>query len=568
MAGGRLGARRCGPSRGSGSRDRPAPAAPAQGRAASRRPRPRRPPGPSCARPSPTRRGRPRTTCWPPSASGPPTPTSCCPGCCASAGSTAATPRSPPSWRTAPCARRASSTSCSPACVDRPLAEVDPPVLDLLRLGAYQLLRTRVPPHAAVSATVDLARRVTDRGAGGVRQRRAAQGVGDATSSSWLDRARAGRGRSRPLALRDQPPALDRVGLPRRPGRRPRRGRARRCSPTTPAPRCTWCARPDAPRRARRRCPAARPGRGRPAPYGWPRASPGDLAPVRDGRAGVQDEGSQLVALALAAAPLDGPDRLWLDLCAGPGGKAALLAALAAERGAPAARRSRCSRTGPGWSRVRRGVRDVVVADSPARAGSPTGAADRVLLDAPVHRARRAAPAARGALAAAAGRPAAADPAAGRAAAPRPSARCGPAASSPYVTCSPHLAETVVPVADALRRHPERRAGRRPRRCCPACPTSATARRCSCGRTGTAPTRCSWRCSAALRRRGPDAGGSWSARRRHSRPHGRPASPPAPHDRPSILSADFARLADEAARVEGRRLAARRRHGRPLRART
>jgi 16S rRNA (cytosine967-C5)-methyltransferase len=48
----------------------------------------------------------------------------------------------------------------------------------------------------------------------------------------------------------------------------------------------------------------------------------------------VQDEGSQLCAVALATAPLDGPDERWLDLCAGPGGKAALLAALAAARGA------------------------------------------------------------------------------------------------------------------------------------------------------------------------------------------------------------------------------------------
>ena len=35
----------------------------------------------------------------------------------------------------------------------------------------------------------------------------------------------------------------------------------------------------------------------------------------------------QLVARALAAAPLDGTDTAWLDLCAGPGGKAALLGA-------------------------------------------------------------------------------------------------------------------------------------------------------------------------------------------------------------------------------------------------
>jgi 16S rRNA (cytosine967-C5)-methyltransferase len=42
--------------------------------------------------------------------------------------------------------------------VDRPVAKVDPIVLDGLRLGAYQLLRTRIPPHAAVTSTVDLVR--------------------------------------------------------------------------------------------------------------------------------------------------------------------------------------------------------------------------------------------------------------------------------------------------------------------------------------------------------------------------------------------------------------------------
>jgi 16S rRNA (cytosine967-C5)-methyltransferase len=44
------------------------------------------------------------------------------------------------------------------ACVDRPLREVDPPVLDVLGLGVHQLLGTRIPSHAAVSATVELAR--------------------------------------------------------------------------------------------------------------------------------------------------------------------------------------------------------------------------------------------------------------------------------------------------------------------------------------------------------------------------------------------------------------------------
>ena len=46
--------------------------------------------------------------------------------------------------------------------------------------------------------------------------------------------------------------------------------------------------------------------------------------------AAVQDEGSQLIARAVTEAPLSGEDTgRWLDLCAGPGGKAALMGAIA-----------------------------------------------------------------------------------------------------------------------------------------------------------------------------------------------------------------------------------------------
>jgi 16S rRNA (cytosine967-C5)-methyltransferase len=106
---------------------------------------------------------------------------------------------------------------------------------------------------------------------------------------------------------------------------------------------------------------------------------------VAERRAGVQDEGSQLVALAMATAPLDGPDRLWLDLCAGPGGKAALLAALAAGRGA---RLLASDRQPHRAGLVRRalagssGVLGVIAADGTVRAW-PAGVFDRVLLDAP-----------------------------------------------------------------------------------------------------------------------------------------------------------------------------------------
>ena len=61
---------------------------------------------------------------------------------------------------------------------------------------------------------------------------------------------------------------------------------------------------------------------------------PGSLAPVRDKMAAVQDEGSQLIARAVAELEVEGDQGRWLDLCAGPGGKAALMGSLAAIDGA------------------------------------------------------------------------------------------------------------------------------------------------------------------------------------------------------------------------------------------
>ena len=50
--------------------------------------------------------------------------------------------------------------------VDRPLSGLDRLALTALRLGAYQVLRTRIPPHAAVSESVGLARGARSRAAG------------------------------------------------------------------------------------------------------------------------------------------------------------------------------------------------------------------------------------------------------------------------------------------------------------------------------------------------------------------------------------------------------------------
>ena len=76
---------------------------------------------------------------------------------------------------------------------------------------------------------------------------------------------------------------------------------------------------------------------GRYSPYAvylYEGGDPGSLEPVRDKMAAVQDEGSQLIARAVAELPVADDGGRWLDLCAGPGGKAALMGSLAAIDGA------------------------------------------------------------------------------------------------------------------------------------------------------------------------------------------------------------------------------------------
>jgi 16S rRNA (cytosine967-C5)-methyltransferase len=107
---------------------------------------------------------------------------------------------------------------------------------------------------------------------------------------------------------------------------------------------------------------------------------------VAAGRAGVQDEGSQLVALAMADAPLEGRDERWLDLCAGPGGKAALLASLAAQRGAHLVANERQPHRAVLVASTMRavppGAAHVLAGDGTRPAWVP-GTFDRVLVDAP-----------------------------------------------------------------------------------------------------------------------------------------------------------------------------------------
>ena len=226
------------------------------------------------------------------------------------------------------------------ACVDRPLEEVDPALLDVLRLGAHQLLDLSVAPHAATSETVALARSRVGAGAASFANA-VLRRVGEKDLEGWLEEvapdsaadpsghlavvhshprwvvralgdALAGHGRSR-----DELPEL--------------------LEAQNAAPAVSLVMRPGLTDLDELIDHGASRGRLSVFAASWPSGDPGGMDLVLQGRVGVQDEGSQLAALALALGADDlvlADDAHWLDLCAGPGGKTALLGGLTVDHDA------------------------------------------------------------------------------------------------------------------------------------------------------------------------------------------------------------------------------------------
>jgi 16S rRNA (cytosine967-C5)-methyltransferase len=337
----------------------------------------------------------------------------------------------------------------------RAVDRIDPPARDALRLGAYQLLHTRVPAHAAVAETVDLVREVAPGAIGFANA--VLRRITEHTLDEWVEIVAPAYDQD-PIgylaAAWSHPQWIVRAFSEALGGDLAET--ARLLAEDNERPPVHLCARPglvDAVELADE--VGGAPGAFSPYAVYLAGGAPADLAAIRDGRAHVQDEGSQLVATALADAPIEGPDQRWLDLCAGPGGKAGLLAALAAQRDAHLT----AVEIQPHRARLVelavRGLPATVLSTDGREVGSdpdlPAGAFDRVLVDAPCTGlgSLRRRPESRWRR-----RPSDLPPltrlqrellgAAFRA--------VRPGGLVAYVTCSPHVVETQVSVVEAARR--------------------------------------------------------------------------------------------------------------------
>lgn len=210
---------------------------------------------------------------------------------------------------------------------ERPWVSVDAGIIDVTRLGVHQLFEMRVPVHAAVSATVELARKVL--------------GESKATYVNALLRKVSAR------SLDDWNSAIDGITDPieqlairyshpewivsayfdlLREESEVRQVLAANNVPASP----TLVSWPGRSTQSELMDLGGAPTRY--SPFGATTAQiPTEIEAVRQRRAGIQDEGSQLVAYVFSQAAKDQAD--WLDLCAGPGGKAALISSIALANG-------------------------------------------------------------------------------------------------------------------------------------------------------------------------------------------------------------------------------------------
>ena len=268
------------------------------------------------------------------------------------------------------------------AASSREISAIEPAAQIVLLLGIHQLLEMRVPAHAAINESVNLAKVKASKGSVGFVNA-ILRKVSAKSKDDWLDIVTARLSELDALSIQYSHPIwivnAFKAALSSR-------GASVELedllASNNTAARVSLTALPGFSNREDLSDPESF---GPASPIGVEiTGSPGNIKAVRDGFARVQDQGSQLTVLALVQAEVKGSDRSWLDMCAGPGGKAALLAALSFEKGTSLV----CNEVSPHRaelvSKVLAPLGDVQVTTKDGRdLGSAGPTYSRILLDAP-----------------------------------------------------------------------------------------------------------------------------------------------------------------------------------------
>ena len=213
----------------------------------------------------------------------------------------------------------------------RELSAIEPAAILVLLLGVHQLLEMRVPTHAAINETVNLAKAKASKGSVGFVNA-VLRKVAAKSKEDWIDLLTSKLSELHALSTQYSHPvwivnsfkaALASRGL--------QTELEDVLESNNTAPKVSLVALPGFSTREELAAPE---NFGPASPVGVEiTGSPSNIEAVRLGHARVQDQGSQLMVLALLKADLLCKDTGWLDMCAGPGGKAALMAANSRQQG-------------------------------------------------------------------------------------------------------------------------------------------------------------------------------------------------------------------------------------------
>jgi len=264
----------------------------------------------------------------------------------------------------------------------RKIDDIEPDAQIVMVLGVHQLLEMRVPTHAAINESVNLAKAKASKGSVGFVNA-VLRKIALKDKDDWIDSVTKGLSELDSLSIQYSHPIWIVQAFKAALASRGIDGKLEDLlASNNLAPKVSLAALPgfcnpddfDKEQQAQNRSPIGVEISGNPA----------NIELVNRGFARVQDQGSQLVTLALAAAPVEVADDNWLDMCAGPGGKAAILAAMSLESGKRFVSNEVSDHRAKLVINVLRPLGDFEVMTSDARSlGQGAQKFSRILLDAP-----------------------------------------------------------------------------------------------------------------------------------------------------------------------------------------